>query len=254
MENTASKLISIAASEVGYHEKASNANLDSQTGNSGSNNWTKYARDLNAAGYYNGNKNGYDWCDVFVDWCFYKLTGSKAKAEDMECQTGTLGAGCTYSAGYYRNAGRFYTANPQAGDQIFFGKYGNESHTGIVEKVVGNYVYTIEGNANNEVGRHTYPLGYSTISGYGRPKYDAEETPAQTGGDDVQVRTVTNGSKGNDVKTLQAALKGLGYYSGLVDGAAGNLTFNAIKSFQKARGLTVDGLCGPVTWGELLRQ
>ena len=64
---TAKQVVDIALGELGYHEKASNNNLDSKTGNSGGNNWTKYARDLANAGYYNGNKNGYEWCDVFVD-------------------------------------------------------------------------------------------------------------------------------------------------------------------------------------------
>ena len=60
-------IVAIALAEVGYREKATNSMLNDKTANSGSNNWTKYARDLAAAGYYNGNKNGYAWCDCFVD-------------------------------------------------------------------------------------------------------------------------------------------------------------------------------------------
>ena len=48
---TASKLIKIAEAELGYHEKASNSNLDSKTANSGNNNYQKYGRDLYKAGY-----------------------------------------------------------------------------------------------------------------------------------------------------------------------------------------------------------
>ena len=72
----AEEVITIALAEVGYREKASNASLDAPQANAGSGNWTKFARDLAAAGYYNGNKNGYAWCDVFVDWCFYKAFGA----------------------------------------------------------------------------------------------------------------------------------------------------------------------------------
>ena len=57
-----SDVVNIALAEVGYREKASNAYLDDKTANAGAANWTKYARDLAAAGYYNGNKNGYAWC------------------------------------------------------------------------------------------------------------------------------------------------------------------------------------------------
>ena len=71
-----SDIVNIALAELGYKEKASNASLDDKTANAGSNNWTKYARDLAAAGYYNGNKNGFAWCDVFVDWCFFKAYGA----------------------------------------------------------------------------------------------------------------------------------------------------------------------------------
>ena len=41
-----SKVISTAEGEVGYLEKKSNKNLDSKTGNAGSNNFTKYLRYL----------------------------------------------------------------------------------------------------------------------------------------------------------------------------------------------------------------
>ena len=149
---TASRLIQIAEAEVGYLEKKTNSNLDSKTGNAGYNNWTKYARDLNEAGYYNGNKNGYAWCDVWVDWLFLQLcNGDAVKAEWLICQTGDYGASCNCSMNYYKAAGRFYKS-PKVGDQIFFGSATNASHTGIVYKVDGSKVYTIEGNTSNASG------------------------------------------------------------------------------------------------------
>lgn len=180
---TAKKLLDIARAEIGYKEKASNSNLDNPSANAGHNNWTKYARDLAAAGYYNGNKNGYAWCDVFVDWCFYQLAGKNAtKAQYIECQSGDLGAGCTYSAGYYKSAGRFYTSNPQPGDQIFFQENGSICHTGIVESVSGNTIVTIEGNASDQVKRINRKMNDGYTYGFGRPRYDAEESTApQTG-------------------------------------------------------------------------
>lgn len=174
MSFTASKLLAIAAAEIGYKEKESNSQLDNKTANAGDNNYTKYARDLHAAGYYQANKNGYAWCDMFVDWCFLQLTGSKEKGEYLECQTGLYGAGCEWSSDCYRRAGRF-DKNPQPGDQIFFGKTDDEEHTGIVEKVENGKVYTIEGNASNQVKRCTYSLSSSYIVGYGHPRFDPEE-------------------------------------------------------------------------------
>lgn len=173
MAYTVSKLLEIARAELGYKEKETNSKLDDKTANAGDGNWTKYARDLHSAGYYQAAKNGYAWCDMFVDWCFWKLGGSKEKGEWLECQTGLYGAGCEWSSDCYRRAGRF-DKNPQPGDQIFFGKTDAEEHTGIVEKIEDGKVHTIEGNASNMCKRCTYSLASSRIVGYGHPRFDTE--------------------------------------------------------------------------------
>ena len=173
MAYTVSKLLEIARAELGYKEKETNSQLDDKTANAGDGNWTKYARDLHSAGYYQAAKNGYAWCDMFVDWCFWKLGGSKEKGEWLECQTGLYGAGCEWSSDCYRRAGRF-DKNPRPGDQIFFGKTDAEEHTGIVEKIEDGKVHTIEGNASNMCKRCTYSLTSSKIVGYGHPRFDEE--------------------------------------------------------------------------------
>ena len=280
MGYTASELIKIAEAEVGYLEKKTNSSLDSKTGNAGYNNYTKYARDLNKAGYYNGNKNGYAWCDVFVDWCFFQLCGKDAKkAEAIICQTGDYGAGCIFSARYYRNAGRFYKT-PKPGDQIFFGKKGNESHTGIVYKVDANKVYTIEGNTSSEAGvvanggavrKKSYSLSYSKIVGYGRPKYDAETKKEEAKKEEpkkvetqkadtnkevctVEIKVLRKGDKGNVVKAMQILLAGNGCKCGTsgADGSFGPATLSALKKYQQKKNLEADGVCGPATWAKLL--
>ncbi len=274
MAYTASELIKIAEAEVGYLEKKSNSQLDDKTANAGSNNWTKYARDLRAAGYYNGNKNGYAWCDVFVDWLFYQLCGKDAKkAQQIICQTGAYGAGCSWSARYYRNAGRFYSS-PKVGDQIFFGASGNETHTGIVYKVDSSKLYTIEGNTSGASGvvangggvcKKSYSLGYSKISGYGRPKYDTEDNTATTTTKEantvmVEMTVLRSGSKGEEVKTLQRLLLAIGYDLGKtgtakngVDGGFGAKTNAAVRAYQKKNALAVDGVVGKNTWNKLLK-
>ena len=166
MGYTVEALLNIARNEIGYHEKITNSNLDSKTANSGSGNYTKYARDLNNAGYYNGNKNGYAWCDVFVDWCFLQLCkGDAKKAQEIICQTGELGAAVNYSANYYKNQNRYYTSNPQPGDQIFFKSGSSLVHTGIVESVTSSYVNTIEGNSSDQVIRRSYNRSSTNIAG-----------------------------------------------------------------------------------------
>jgi hypothetical protein len=121
-----------------------------------------------------------------VDWCHYIAAGKDAKkAQDMICQTGLYGAGCGFSMQYYKNQNRFYKSNPKPGDQIFFWNSSKTdvAHTGIVYKVDGSYVYTVEGNTSGASGvvangggvcTKSYSLSYSRIYGYGRPAYDEE--------------------------------------------------------------------------------
>ena len=42
------KMVTLALSEVGYHEKASNAFLEDKYANAGSGNWTKYGAHLDS--------------------------------------------------------------------------------------------------------------------------------------------------------------------------------------------------------------
>ena len=59
--------------------------------------------------------------------------------------------------------------------------------------------------------------------------------------------TLKKGSSGTQVKYLQYGLAGLGYLKDTVDGKFGSNTEAAVKSYQKANGLTADGLAGPKT-------
>jgi peptidoglycan hydrolase-like protein with peptidoglycan-binding domain len=56
------------------------------------------------------------------------------------------------------------------------------------------------------------------------------------------------GSTDPAVRDLQEALKALGYDPGPIDGVFGTTIETAVKAFQQARGITVDGIVGKVTW------
>ena len=62
---------------------------------------------------------------------------------------------------------------------------------------------------------------------------------------------LSKGSTGNAVKEVQTLLKNKNYYTGVIDGSYGDMTVNAVKSFQKKEGLAVDGWVGPVTCKKL---
>lgn len=63
---------------------------------------------------------------------------------------------------------------------------------------------------------------------------------------------VSYGSRGDAVRKLQELLNALGYDCGSVDGIFGSKTKAAVLAFQKANGLGVDGIVGPLTWGKLV--
>ena len=257
------KVIDIALAEVGYLEKASNANLDSKTANAGSKNYTKYARDLDALGFYNGKKQGFAWCDVFVDWCFVQAFG-KETALAITFQpakaSSNCGAGCKYSRNYYKSKGRLYDA-PEPGDQIFF--YSSDkssiSHTGLVYAVDSTYVYTVEGNTSSASGvvanggavaKKKYKRSYARLAGFGRPDYGTTITtpvsPSTLTTYKLGDRTMEKGDEGSDVKEMQQNLITLGYDLGSygADGEFGSATEKAVRAFQQAEGLEVDGKFG----------
>ena len=59
------------------------------------------------------------------------------------------------------------------------------------------------------------------------------------------------GSDGQPVRSLQHLLRARGH-TVAVDGDFGAQTDRAVRSFQRSRGLVVDGIVGPRTWGRLL--
>lgn len=132
------KVIKIAKNEIGYLEKKSNSQLDSKTANAGSNNYTKYWRDVKSS------YQGQPWCAAFVSWCFMKAFGlNKAKKLLKH-----------WPYVYCPTLGQLFTknANPKVGDIVIFYHGGTFTHTGIVTAVNGDRFYTIEGNTSGASG------------------------------------------------------------------------------------------------------
>lgn len=53
------------------------------------------------------------------------------------------------------------------------------------------------------------------------------------------------------IATIQQALRNRGYSFVAVDGTFGPITAYAVRDFQRSKGLSIDGIVGPVTWGAL---
>lgn len=227
-DNPIDVVLSIASSYVRYHE--------------GANNKTIFGDTMHALQPGNMDANA-PWCDAFVDFCVYKMCQRFGYGAEMAKKVlcGDFDDYTYASVALYKKAGR-WTQNAARGHQIFFGGLG---HTGLVEKVSGGVVYTIEGNKGDEVRRCSYSVNSPTIIGYGRPKYELITGTAEPVEDDGILR---RGSKGKAVRFLQLVLGGLDD-----DCSFGAKTDAKVRAFQRSHGLTVDGEVGKNTLAAIKR-
>ena len=160
----AREVVRLAFSQVGYKAQ-------------GPGKRNKYAAwiDSHYPTFYNGKKNGADWCDVFVDFCVLYMARNAKDAEYVLCQPSrSCGAGCKWSYQYYKSKHR-NNSIPHYGDQIFLNtKAGKCCHTGIVYKVDDKYVYYVAGNeggGHGEVKKHKIAKTSKSIYAFGVPRY-----------------------------------------------------------------------------------
>lgn len=123
-----------------------------------------------------------------------------------------------------------------------------------------------EGNGMSHIGFHIGNGEIIHCSGSGEVKYgkttdsgwthyaipkgyytDDELKEARVLSTTISSTVLKKGMRGNDVLQLQVMLKILGYDCGEPDGIYGSQTVAAVKAFQKAQNITVDGKAGPVT-------
>lgn len=265
--NTVDKVIAVALNEEGYLEKSTAAYkkdsscLDEKTRGAGSDNYTKYGRDMHKI-YPSVMDFPAFWCDAFVDWCFQKAYGV-ANAKGL--LGGNFDDYTVASAQLYKNKGALDTT-PKQGDQVFFTRNGQVSgcyHTGLVYKVDKTYFYTTEGNTSGASGvvsngggvaKKKYNIvAYKGKVLFGHPKYDKETATKPEKVDLPKLASATptlkKGSTGTQVKYLQKCLNYLGYKGKAgkvltVDGEFGTNTEYALRAFQKKYKLVVDGIYG----------
>lgn len=176
-ENERNTVLRIAISQLGYHEGDSASDFDGMN-MAGSSNYIEYARLLVTNKGENYNDNHYEWCACFVNWCLSQAHIDYASSE-IGCWkwVGELKAmGMWQDSAAYRG-----TYEPQPADMIFFnwdGKNTGSGHIGYVLYTTDTHVYTIEGNADNNVTIRSYELNDPCVIGYGTPPYDEgkEET------------------------------------------------------------------------------
>lgn len=240
-------LITVAKNEIGYLEKATNAQLDSKTANAGYNNYTKYWRDVYPA--YQAQA----WCACFISWIMMTAFGLETAKKLLK----------HWPYVYCPSMRDYFTlyANPQVGDIVIFKHNGVFTHTGFVIEVQGDKFKTIEGNTSGASGIVANGGGVCQKSYYNsqlpgtkfcRPDYSIVTSIKSNSTTNTSTTTTTTknwieyGNRGNDVKTLQTKLNKVGYKLE-VDGVCGNATAAAIKDFQRKYNLAVDGQAGKNT-------
>lgn len=85
------------------------------------------------------------------------------------------------------------------------------------------------------------------------------KTTGALGNVSITMPILCRGSRGEEVKTLQVLLNGYGFTDAsekalATDGSFGPATLYALKAYQTANKLEVDGICGKQTWTSLLTK
>lgn len=87
---------------------------------------------------------------------------------------------------------------------------------------------------------------------------EIKTTPESTPLIIIKLNILKEGSKGKEVFTVQSILKSLGYKGNneeelSLDSNFGENTEYAVKSYQRDKNLSIDGIVGTATWNSLLK-
>ena len=257
MDKAIEKVILVAKNEIGYLEKKSNSQLDSKTANAGSNNHTKYWRDIKPS------YQGQPWCACFVSWCFMKAFGLETARKLLKHWPYVY---CPTMSGLFT-----LNANPKVGDIVIFKHNGTFTHTGLVTAVVGDRFYTIEGNTSGASGiiangggvcAKSYLNSQMPGTKFCTPDWKlakgASTNVSTTGGKYMfTTETVVAGSTGLSVLLLQEILvarkfKGKDGKELELDRSAGTNTIYALNTYKKSRNMKQDGICDAAVWKDLI--
>lgn len=211
------------------------------------------------------NKTSYPWCVTFV-WDIFRMADASELFYD-----GKKTAWCDAVRDWAKTNG--LTVNKtegKHGDLVLFDWNNNYSadHIGFIDSKNSDGTYhTVEGNTSagdnangGEVQIRTRKQ--SEIMMIIRPKYEAEDvepepTPTTNKGVvNLELRMLSKGMSGNDVRAAMLLMKDKGYYPYSIP--ANDKVFGAkmdagVRKMQKEHNLGVDGIIGKKSWTFLLK-
>lgn len=204
-----------------------------------------------------------EWCATYVS--AMSILAGLTDIIPTECS-------CQRQIDLFKKLGSFVEADsyvPMRGDIIYYdwndnGKGDNTGwadHVGICSEVKNGQIVVLEGNRKESVGYRTIGINGKTIRGFAVPKYASKadkvvvKQETSKGGCTVNLNILKKGDEGKQVRALQILLIGYGYKCGTTgaDGDFGSATHAAVKKYQRAKGLTADGIVGEKTWNSLLK-
>lgn len=182
-----------------YLEKKTEAYLDDFTKNAGSNNYTKFARDVNNWGQ--PGCQGQPWC---AEYQFWKLAKIKGVTKALQIMGGGF-YNCVSITNHAKANGTWHST-PKVGALVIF---RNGSHVADIQSFDSERIYTNEGNTSSISGvvanggavrNKSYLISDSSIDGYVWIDWDetVQETWKKTGTrvatvNDLYVRETPNG-------------------------------------------------------------
>lgn len=97
-----------------------------------------------------GLTKGYSWCMAFVYWCTQSACRQITIKNPLKKTGGVLDQ--------YNSNPLLVRTTPEVGDIFIMDLGKGLGHTGLVEKIVNNIIYTIEGNTNDTGSREGYKV------------------------------------------------------------------------------------------------
>lgn len=266
------KVVLTATTEIGYRE--------------GPNNWNRYAAMPEITQLIGWSAQNAYWCNTFVNAVFIKAFGLKIGAAMIYQPIGGGSVLCSTSADFFKAAGAWTPRGrtPDPGDVFFKLINGKIDHMGIVIRVTGGSVITVEGNSSDMVAERVYSVQDGSIAGYGRPRWElaagaedinvpandaptVDTTPPDVTDMDVgdkpaepvkrtymlRLPYLRRGDEGLAVRAAQRVLISCKCTCGPdgADGEFGPNTEKAVLKFQVGNRLAPDGIIGPETGAAL---
>lgn len=131
----AQKTLEIAIAQIGVQEIPKNSNSGPEV--------EIYLKSV-------GLSRGYSWCMAFIYWCTQKASVQTNLKNPLKKTGGVLDQ--------YNSRPLLVHTTPNIGDIFILDLGKGLGHTGIIEKIDGAIIHTIEGNTNDNGSREGYKV------------------------------------------------------------------------------------------------